>query len=90
MRLCVSFSRLSTHQRTTQPKWNSRGHFFVAAAEAMRRILIESIRRKQAIKRGGNLVRTTWNEAEYETAVPPENILAVHEALATLEPLSSP
>lgn len=68
-----------------QPKWNSRGHFFVAAAEAMRRILIESIRRKQAVKRGGDLVRTTWDEAEYETAVPPENILAVHEALEELE-----
>jgi RNA polymerase sigma factor (TIGR02999 family) len=49
-----------------QPKWNSRGHFFVAAAEAMRRILIESIRRKQALKRGGDLVRSTWDEAEYD------------------------
>ena len=37
----------------SQPKWNSRGHFFVAAAEAMRRILIESIRRKQSLMRGG-------------------------------------
>ena len=69
----------------SQPKWNNRGHFFVAAAEAMRRILIESIRRKQAIKRGGDLVRATWDEAEYETAVPPENILAVHQALDTLK-----
>ena len=68
-----------------QPKWNSRGHFFVAAAEAMRRILVESIRRKQALKRGGDLVRTAWDEAEYETKVPPENILAVHEALGSLE-----
>ena len=50
----------------SQPKWNSRGRFFVAAAEAMRRILIESIRRKKSIKRGGDLVRTTWNEAEYD------------------------
>ena len=51
----------------------------------MRRILIESIRRKQTIKRGGNLVRTTWDEAEFETEVPPDNILAVHEALESLE-----
>ena len=69
----------------SQPKWNNRGHFFVAVAEAMRRILIESIRRKQTIKRGGNLVRTTWDEAEFETEVPPDNILAVHEALESLE-----
>lgn len=66
-------------------QWNSRGHFFVAAAEAMRRILIESIRRKQARKRGGDLVRTEWDEAAFETEVPDERILAVHEALATLQ-----
>ena len=46
----------------SQPKWNSRGHFFVAAAEAMRRILIESIRRKHSLKRGGDLVRTSWTK----------------------------
>ncbi len=68
-----------------QPHWNSRGHFFVAAAEAMRRILIESIRRKQSIKRGGEFVRTTWDEAEYETEAPAESILAVHEALDVLK-----
>lgn len=68
-----------------QVRWNSRGHFFVAAAEAMRRILIESIRRKQAVKRGGDQARTTWDEAEFETEVPPDNILAVHEALAALQ-----
>ena len=51
----------------------------------MRRILIESIRRKKAIKRGGDLVRATWDEAEYETEVPPENILAVHETLDRLK-----
>ena len=69
----------------SQPKWNSKGHFFVAAAEAMRRILIESIRRKQALKRGGDLARTEWDEAQYEMEVAPENILVVHEALASLE-----
>ena len=69
----------------SQPKWNSRGHFFVAVAEAMRRILIESIRRKQSLKRGGDLARTEWDEARYETEVPPEDILAMHEALGKLE-----
>ncbi|MGI9244117.1 MAG: ECF-type sigma factor [Verrucomicrobiales bacterium] len=68
-----------------QPNWHSRGHFFVAAAEAMRRILIDSIRRKQAIKRGGDLDRTEWDEAQYETEVPADDILAVHEALGSLE-----
>src|SRR2546421_1114525 len=37
--------------------WNSRGHFFAAAAEAMRRILVESVRRKRAVKHGGNRTR---------------------------------
>ena len=68
-----------------QKQWNSRGHFFVAAAEAMRRILIESIRRKQTNKRGGEFVRTEWDEANFETEVPSKDILAVHEALGSLE-----
>ena len=69
----------------SQPKWNSRGHFFVAVAESMRRILIESVRRKQSLNRGGDLVRTEWDEAEYQTEVPADDILAVHEALGRLE-----
>ena len=70
-----------------QPHWDNRGHFFAAAAEAMRRILIECARRKQAIKRGGDLDRTTWNESSlvFETAAPSEEIIAVDEALAKLE-----
>ena len=68
-----------------QQQWNNRGHFFVAVAEAMRRILIESIRRKQALKRGGDLVRTVFDEADYESEVPRQDILAVHEALGALE-----
>lgn len=65
--------------------WEGRSHFFVAAAEAMRRILIENARRKQTVKRGGEFERTTWDEAEYETEVPPETILMVHEGLGALE-----
>lgn len=68
-----------------QSKWNGKGHFFVAAAEAMRRILIESIRRKQSQKRGGEFIRTEWDEANIQTEVPQEDILAVHEALKSLE-----
>ena len=44
--------------------WKSRGHFFAAAAEAMRRILIDSARRKASFKRGGDQVRTTWDEGK--------------------------
>jgi RNA polymerase sigma factor (TIGR02999 family) len=61
--------------------WNSRGHFFAAAAEAMRRILIEQARRKQADKRGGQWTRTALDDA---VAAPPEELLAVDEALDRL------
>jgi RNA polymerase sigma factor (TIGR02999 family) len=44
--------------------WNSRGHFFAAAAEAMRRILIDNARRKQRLKRGGNLQRADTQDIE--------------------------
>ena len=44
--------------------WNGRGHFFVAAAEAMQRILVESVRRKRSKKRGGDLARRDVEEAE--------------------------
>src|SRR6516165_6379366 len=44
--------------------WNSRGHFFAAAAEAMRRILVESARRKQSQKHGGDRIRVEFDEAK--------------------------
>jgi RNA polymerase sigma factor (TIGR02999 family) len=61
--------------------WNSRGHFFAAAAEAMRRILVESARRRQAIKRGGDAGREELHDSQVTAPVPPEELLAVHEAL---------
>ena len=69
----------------SQPRWNSRAHFFVAAGEAMRRILIDSIRRKSTLKRGGELVRETWDEEAFEIEAPADEIVAVHEALGELE-----
>jgi RNA polymerase sigma factor (TIGR02999 family) len=66
------------------PRWNGRGHFFAAAAEAMRRILIESARRQATLKRGGGLVR---NELPQSDLVAPESsgdLLALDEALAQL------
>ena len=51
---------------TTSPRWNSRGHFFAAAAEAMRRILVDGARRKASTKRGGELERRSVDEAQLE------------------------
>ena len=67
-----------------QRRWNSRGHFFGAAAQAMRRILIESARRKQRIKHGGELQRQDLEEHDVPVATPPEELLALDEALARL------
>ena len=65
--------------------WNSRAHFFCAAAEAMRRILIEHARKKQSLKRGGDLARTTLDESGLAIETPSEEILAVDEAVRKLE-----
>lgn len=65
--------------------WDSRGHFFSAAATAMRRILIESARRKKSLKRGGDVDHTAWSDSKLEFSVPSEEVLAVDEALTKLE-----
>src|SRR5438876_4090045 len=65
-------------------QWNSRGHFFAAAAEAMRRILIDNARRKQAEKHGGGRQRVDLDQAEAVAAAPPEDLLALDEALDRL------
>ena len=64
--------------------WNSRGHFFAAAAEAMRRILVESARRKRSLKRGGRQRRADLTAAEPATEGVPEDLLALDEALQKL------
>lgn len=68
--------------------WDSRGHFFAAAAEAMRRILIDQARRKQADKRGGLRQRVPYAE-ELEISLPdaelPSDLLDLDEALRDLE-----
>jgi RNA polymerase sigma factor (TIGR02999 family) len=65
--------------------WKSRGHFFAAAAEAMRRILIDSARRKASLKRGGDQFRVTWEEGVIDDDTPSEEVLMVNEALEKLE-----
>src|SRR5688572_26485929 len=64
--------------------WNGRGHFFAAAAEAMRRILVEQARRRNALKRGGEAVRQPLDEVELPAPGPDEQVLAVHEAVEEL------
>ena len=64
--------------------WNSRGHFFAAAAEAMRRILVENARRKQAVKHGGGLRRVNLDQGDALAAAPPDDLLALDEALERL------
>jgi len=64
--------------------WQNRAHFFGAAAEAMRRILVENARRKHRLKRGGHLVRVELDAVEIPSPMPDEDLLAMDEALDRL------
>lgn len=64
--------------------WNSRGHFFSAAAEAMRRILIERARKKKAVKHGGELVRVELEDIDQAINADDDRLLAIDEALHRL------
>ena len=66
------------------PRWASRGHFFAACAEAMRRILVDNARRKQAEKHGGGLQRVGLDRAEAVAAAPAEDLLALDDILERL------
>jgi RNA polymerase sigma factor (TIGR02999 family) len=65
--------------------WQGRDHFFAAAAEAMRRILVENARRKRTLKRGRGRVRRQLDEAELLAPEPREDLLALDEALTQLD-----
>jgi len=67
--------------------WQSRGHFFSAAAEAMRRILIESARRKKALQYGGDHIQVTLNESllSKSKTISSEDLIALDEAIKKLE-----
>jgi RNA polymerase sigma factor (TIGR02999 family) len=65
--------------------WNSRGHFFAAAAEAMRRILVEAARRKKADRHGGACERIHMELADLPAAQRDDKLLRLDEALARLE-----
>ena len=65
--------------------WNGRGHFFAAAAEAMRRILVEEARRKKSLKHGGGWGRVDLDAATAGADEPPERLLDLDRALARLQ-----
>jgi RNA polymerase sigma factor (TIGR02999 family) len=77
-----AYLRLVDVEKTQQ--WNSRSHFFAAAAEAMRRILMDGARRKQSLKRGGRQRRVGLEEALSLNEQPAEDLLALDEALNRL------
>ena len=66
------------------PRFEGRAHFFAAASEAMRRILIDNARRKRAVRHGGGLQRVDIQEVEVAARTDDEQLLAIHEALDKL------
>ena len=84
-----AYLRLVASGEASAPRarhWDSRGHFFAAAAEAMRRILVENARRKRGPKHGGGLVHQAADADDFPLANPrdPLEVLAVHEILDRL------
>jgi RNA polymerase sigma factor (TIGR02999 family) len=69
---------------TEAQRWNSRGHFFAAAAESMRRILVDRARKKQSVKHGGGRVREPLDEANVMAPEVGEDLVALDEALELL------
>ena len=67
-----------------QPTWANRAHFFGAAAEAMRRILVDRAREKKALKRGGDLERVDLEAVKLLSPMPDDELLALDEALNRL------
>ena len=71
--------------REQAQRWDSRGHFFAAAAESMRRILVEKARRKNRVKHGGNLARQELDDVPIEAAYVHEDLIALDAALDRLK-----
>jgi len=79
-----AYLRLVDSEQRGASAWSSRGHFFAAAAEAMRRILVDQARRKQADKRGGRKRRIPLDDADIGYDSPADEILDIDEALTRL------
>ena len=73
-----------------EPRWDNRAHFFTAAAQAMRRILIERARSKGRLKRGGDVQRVQLETADGYLDPNSENLLALDQALTALEARDAP
>ena len=82
--LLVHEAYLRLVQNKTDQQWNSKGHFFGAAAEAMRRILVENARRKKSQKRGGGWVRLPLEHVQPEVGPANVDMLDLDEALTKL------
>ena len=78
-----AYIRLVDVERAQQ--WQSRGHFFAAAAEAMRRILVEHARRKASLKGGGDVRRVPLEESQLEDLRRAQDMIALNDALSELE-----
>jgi RNA polymerase sigma factor (TIGR02999 family) len=77
---------------TPDRPWDGRGHFFAAAAEAMRRILVEQARRRHRLKRGGDRARVDLDQVDLATPGSDDHVLALDEALerlAQIEPVKA-
>jgi RNA polymerase sigma factor (TIGR02999 family) len=88
-----AYLRLVASGEASTPRaqhWDSRGHFYAAAAEAMRRILVESARRKKRLRHGGAFERVELAEDMLATEGSPEDVLAVDDALAQLAATDPP
>ena len=79
-----AYIRLVADSKSSRPHWDSRGHFFAAAAEAMRRILVDQARRRHAAKRGGLRERVELPESQLTAPMPDDELLALNEALEQL------
>ena len=80
-----AFVRLVGADGTLKHTWNSRGHFFAAAAQAMRRILVENARRKRQPARGGEQHRVSIDLAQISADAPSDDLVALDESLRRLE-----
>ena len=79
-----AYLRLVGPEPRNERPWDGRGHFFAAAAEAMRRILVENARRKQGPRRGGGRLRVALPDVGESTQIAPEDLVALDEALTRL------
>ena len=81
----ISNSKDSAVDGAVDMNWNSRAHFFGAAAEAMRRILIDNARKKRRLKHGGERQRVDLEPAELLVTAPPDDLIYLDKALTSLE-----